>query len=481
MIGFDRASGSWQTRGLALAAALLATISPAGCASLPAARPDPSLRVALLTPLDGVPVRTRDVLSTTAAGADIEVARAASLLELRADFAAELRKRGVAILEADLPALTGKRPSTAQLAAIGRAGDADLVVFTELLAYGDIRRSWLWVLAAQGLAAGIGHGVVVAAATGSSTYGWWAGAGEFALETATWVGGALVGSRGIDPVLARVSLIACAMARARDGRGGASSTLPAARASRRGRSPAHRVGSSGSAPAPSRAPPRSPRRRPPELERRSDADRVRGPISRSDRNMAGIYKAYDIRGIYPSEINESIARQVGQAFRAVLDEEDFAHGGDKVVVSRDMRPSSEPLAAALVEGLTTAGLDVLDIGLSTTSMNYFAIAPKRRRVQVTTAQPPQHNAQFRATRQRPVSATTALAAEKTMPRRAVDSTTAHARRRCSRDYRRHAAFPRTRRMRRLRAGDAQRHGTMDLPRLRSGIELGFFSPLTVLF
>jgi hypothetical protein len=198
--------------GLALAAALLAAISLAGCASLPAARSDPSLRVALLTPLDGVPVRTRDVLSTTAAGADIEVARAASLLALRADFTAELRKRGVDVLEADLPALTGKRPSTAQLAAIGRAGDADLVVFTELLAYGDIRRSWLWVLAAQGLAAGIGHGVVVAAATGSSTYGWWAGAGEFALETATWVGGALVGSRGIDPVLARVSLI-----RVRDG------------------------------------------------------------------------------------------------------------------------------------------------------------------------------------------------------------------------------------------------------------------------
>jgi len=70
--------------------------------------------------------------------------------------------------------------------------------------------------------------------------------------------------------------------------------------------------------------------------------------------MAGIYKAYDIRGIYPTEIDESIARQVGQAFRLVLDDEDFAHGGDRVVVSRDMRPSSSPLAAALIEGLTAA-------------------------------------------------------------------------------------------------------------------------------
>ena len=44
-----------------------------------------------------------------------------------------------------------------------------------------------------------------------------------------------------------------------------------------------------------------------------------------------------------------------------------------MVVSRDMRPSSEPLAAALIEGLRETGLDVLDIGLATTPMNYFAI------------------------------------------------------------------------------------------------------------
>jgi phosphomannomutase len=89
--------------------------------------------------------------------------------------------------------------------------------------------------------------------------------------------------------------------------------------------------------------------------------------------MAGIFKAYDVRGIYPSEIDEGMARRIGQAFRAVLDEEDFAHGGERVVVSRDMRPSSVPLAEALIEGLTSAGLDVLDIGLATTPMNYFAI------------------------------------------------------------------------------------------------------------
>jgi phosphomannomutase len=51
----------------------------------------------------------------------------------------------------------------------------------------------------------------------------------------------------------------------------------------------------------------------------------------------------------------------------------MAHGGGRVVVSRDMRASSVPLAQAVIEGLTTAGLDILDIGLASTPMNYFAI------------------------------------------------------------------------------------------------------------
>jgi hypothetical protein len=64
-----------------------------------------------------------------------------------------------------------------------------------------VRRSWLWLLAAQGLVAGIGHGIVVAKATGSAVTGWWRGAGEFVLETVTWVGGAYkrrVGDRAMD-------------------------------------------------------------------------------------------------------------------------------------------------------------------------------------------------------------------------------------------------------------------------------------------
>lgn len=88
--------------------------------------------------------------------------------------------------------------------------------------------------------------------------------------------------------------------------------------------------------------------------------------------MAGVFKAYDVRGLYPEEINEDLAYAVGFHYRAILDEEDLSRGG-QVVVSRDMRSSSPRLAAALSDGLRSAGLGVIDIGLATTPMNYFAV------------------------------------------------------------------------------------------------------------
>ncbi len=88
--------------------------------------------------------------------------------------------------------------------------------------------------------------------------------------------------------------------------------------------------------------------------------------------MAGIFKAYDVRGLYPSQLNEELAEQIGRAFWHVLDHEGFPHG-KQIVVSNDMRDHSQPLKAALIRGLTTAGLDVIDIGLATTPMNYFAV------------------------------------------------------------------------------------------------------------
>ncbi len=88
--------------------------------------------------------------------------------------------------------------------------------------------------------------------------------------------------------------------------------------------------------------------------------------------MAGIFKAYDVRGLYPSQLNEELARKIGLAFRNVLDGDDFALG-NTVVVSRDMRSHSVPLQQALIEGLRASGLDVVDIGLATTPMSYFAV------------------------------------------------------------------------------------------------------------
>jgi phosphomannomutase len=109
--------------------------------------------------------------------------------------------------------------------------------------------------------------------------------------------------------------------------------------------------------------------------------------------MAGIFKAYDVRGIVPTQLNEEIAYQIGLAFQFVLDDEDRALG-NTVVVSRDMREHSPGIEKALTRGLTEAGLDVIDIGLATTPMNYFAISHLKAAggVQVTASHnPAQYN------------------------------------------------------------------------------------------
>jgi phosphomannomutase len=105
--------------------------------------------------------------------------------------------------------------------------------------------------------------------------------------------------------------------------------------------------------------------------------------------MAGIFKAYDIRGTYPDQVNEEIAFQVGYHFRDLLDEDDIKQG-ETVVVSRDMRSHSVPLVESLKRGLRARGLAVIDIGLADTPQNYFAIGHLRASagIQVTAS----HNA-----------------------------------------------------------------------------------------
>src|ERR671914_2479001 len=81
-----------------------------------------------------------------------------------------------------------------------------------------------------------------------------------------------------------------------------------------------------------------------------------------------IFKAYDIRGVYPDSLDEDVARDIGRAFVKHLD-----LAGSTVVVARDMRLSGEALESAFIEGVTQAGADVLDLGLVSTDTLYFAV------------------------------------------------------------------------------------------------------------
>ncbi|HVS09516.1 MAG TPA: phosphomannomutase/phosphoglucomutase [Planctomycetota bacterium] len=80
----------------------------------------------------------------------------------------------------------------------------------------------------------------------------------------------------------------------------------------------------------------------------------------------GIFKAYDIRGLYPKELDEAMARRIGYAFAKLLD-------AKRLVVGRDMRKHSPDLAKAVIEGMRDARAGVIDIGLASTPMAYFAI------------------------------------------------------------------------------------------------------------
>lgn len=87
-------------------------------------------------------------------------------------------------------------------------------------------------------------------------------------------------------------------------------------------------------------------------------------------DLATIIKAYDIRGVVPEELNADVAGEVGAAFVEVLAATDGYP--EAVVVGRDMRIASPELAAALIEGVTSRGVDAVDIGLSSTDQLYFA-------------------------------------------------------------------------------------------------------------
>ena len=87
-------------------------------------------------------------------------------------------------------------------------------------------------------------------------------------------------------------------------------------------------------------------------------------------DINAIFKSYDIRGLYPQEIDEEVCRNIGYAFAKFLLEEDPLTS--RVIVGVDMRLSSESLSDQFIKGIVSVGLDVIHLGLSSTDMLYYA-------------------------------------------------------------------------------------------------------------
>jgi phosphomannomutase len=102
--------------------------------------------------------------------------------------------------------------------------------------------------------------------------------------------------------------------------------------------------------------------------------------------LSQIFKAYDVRGIYDKDINESIAYDIGKAFVTFLKCKD-------VVVGYDMRVSSPKLSEAFMKGANNAGADAIDIGLVSTDGLYFASGSLKKAAVMFTAShnPPEYN------------------------------------------------------------------------------------------
>jgi phosphomannomutase len=82
-------------------------------------------------------------------------------------------------------------------------------------------------------------------------------------------------------------------------------------------------------------------------------------------DLGRIFKAYDVRGVVPDDLDEDVARRIGAAFA------DWT-GAGRIAIGRDCRTSSESLAHALADGATSRGVDVVDLGLASTDLLYFA-------------------------------------------------------------------------------------------------------------
>jgi len=78
-----------------------------------------------------------------------------------------------------------------------------------------------------------------------------------------------------------------------------------------------------------------------------------------------VFKAYDIRGVVPDQLDAPMCRRIGAAFARFT-------GGSRVLIARDMRPSGVELSAAFAEGVRSQGVDVVDLGMASTDLIYYA-------------------------------------------------------------------------------------------------------------
>jgi phosphomannomutase len=103
-------------------------------------------------------------------------------------------------------------------------------------------------------------------------------------------------------------------------------------------------------------------------------------------DLGSIFKAYDVRGVYPTQLDEDTSYRIGKAFASWT-------GAGRLVLGKDCRLSSPALAGAFTDGVTDAGTDVVDIGLATTDMVYFASGRLSTPGAMFTAShnPPQYN------------------------------------------------------------------------------------------
>ena len=90
------------------------------------------------------------------------------------------------------------------------------------------------------------------------------------------------------------------------------------------------------------------------------------------RDLSALIKAYDIRGVVPDQWGPDLSREVGTAFVEVLGIRSSDGGAGRIVVGHDMRPTGPDLVAAFIDGVTAAGVDVVNIGLCSTDGLYFA-------------------------------------------------------------------------------------------------------------